>query len=61
VPELAKLPSPLIHKPWTTSPLELSAAGITLGETYPRPIVDHKQGRERALAAFARTKTKTKA
>jgi deoxyribodipyrimidine photo-lyase len=56
VPELAKLPRKLIHKPWTATPLELAAAGVTLGKTYPAPIVDHAKARERALAAYARTR-----
>jgi deoxyribodipyrimidine photo-lyase len=54
--EIAKLPNTLIHKPWTASPLDLASAGVTLGQTYPQPIVDHKAARERALAAYARTK-----
>ena len=53
VPELQHLPDSLIHQPWTATPLELASAGIELGKTYPRPIVDHKKGRERALAAYA--------
>ena len=53
VPELAQLPDKLIHQPWTATPLELASAGIELGKTYPRPIVDHKAGRERALKAYA--------
>ena len=53
VPELAELPPSLIHQPWTATPLELASAGVSLGNTYPRPIVDHKVGRERALAAYA--------
>jgi len=52
VPELAQLPNKLIHRPWEATPLELAGAGITLGKTYPHPIVDHKAGRERALAAY---------
>lgn len=56
VPEIARLPNTLIHKPWTATPLELASAGVTLGETYPQPIVDHKAARERALAAYAKTK-----
>jgi deoxyribodipyrimidine photo-lyase len=34
----------------------LKAAGITLGKTYPKPIVDHAKARERALAAYAATR-----
>ena len=33
------------------------AAGMRLGKTYPEPIVDHRVGRERALAAYARVRT----
>src|SRR5690242_19739941 len=54
VGELAKLPASLIHQPWRATPLELKSAGVELGVTYPEPIVDHKQGRERALAAYAK-------
>ena len=43
VPELADVPNAFIHKPWdmTATP-----------QGYPRPIVDHQTGRQRALAAF---------
>ncbi|MGJ5181559.1 cryptochrome/photolyase family protein [Bradyrhizobium oligotrophicum] len=57
VPELARLPAALIHQPWTAKPLELAEAGVTLGRSYPEPIVDHKHGRERALAAYASLRT----
>jgi deoxyribodipyrimidine photo-lyase len=30
----------------------MAAAGITLGETYPAPIVEHGEARSRALAAY---------
>lgn len=52
VPELAKLPSKLIHQPWTATRDELKSADVTLGEDYPKPIIDHKAGRERALKAY---------
>ncbi len=52
VPELAKLDARWIHRPWEAPPDALQKAGVRLGETYPRPIVDHAEGRARALAAF---------
>jgi deoxyribodipyrimidine photo-lyase len=58
VPELAHLPASVVHRPWSATPLELAAAGVVLGETYPAPIVDHKAGRERALAAYARLRAR---
>jgi deoxyribodipyrimidine photo-lyase len=52
LPEIAGLPNAVIHRPWEASTAQLSAAKVELGRTYPRPIVDHAQARERALAAF---------
>jgi len=54
VSELGELPAALIHQPWQATPLELGSAGVELGVSYPEPIVDHRRGRERALAAYAR-------
>lgn len=51
-PELSRLPRKYLYQPWAAGPLILREAGVTLGETYPHPIVDHKFGRERALAAY---------
>lgn len=56
VPELAKMKSKYIHKPWEAPPLELIAAGVTLGENYPLPIVEHGEARNLALAAFQQLK-----
>jgi deoxyribodipyrimidine photo-lyase len=50
VPELAKLDAKWIHAPWTAPPFELARAGVTLGKTYPRPIVDHARARADFLA-----------
>ena len=51
-----ELPASLIHQPWNATPLELASAGVELGRTYPQPIVDHRAGRERALAAYAKVR-----
>ena len=54
MPELAQLPTSLIHRPWRAAPIELKGAGVDLGKTYPEPIIDHREGRERALKAYAK-------
>ena len=56
VPELAHLPNSVIHQPWSATPLELASSGVQLGNTYPEPIIDHRKGRERALAAYAKVR-----
>ena len=54
VPELAGLPDKWLHQP-TEAPRDvLEQAGIRIGETYPRPIVDLKASRVRALEAAGR-------
>jgi deoxyribodipyrimidine photo-lyase len=53
VPELARLSAKAIHAPWEASAAVLEGAGVRLGQTYPRPIVDHDAARKRALAAYA--------
>ena len=52
VPELAKLERKYIHKPFAAPKEVLAKAGIELGTTYPKPIVDHGFARDRALAAY---------
>jgi len=52
VPELAGLPDDLIHRPWEASASHLADAGITLGKTYPHPVIEHDHARQRALRAF---------
>ncbi|MBN9057550.1 MAG: deoxyribodipyrimidine photo-lyase [Rhizobiales bacterium] len=52
VPELEKLDSKWIHKPFDAPESALAEAGVTLGKTYPKPVVDHALARQRALAAY---------
>jgi deoxyribodipyrimidine photo-lyase len=56
VPEIASLPDAYVFSPWEASKEVLTMAGVTLGKTYPRPIVDAKSSRKDALAAFATLK-----
>jgi len=52
VPELAGLPDTWLHRPWEAPADVLAEAGVELRATYPQPIVDHKEARDRALAAI---------
>ncbi len=53
LPQLAGLPADALHAPWTASPVELLAAGIILGETYPAPVVNHDDARQRTLERYS--------
>lgn len=57
VPELAGLPDDLLHAPWEAKPLDLAAAGIVPGQTYPEPIVDHGEARKKTLERYAVVRT----
>lgn len=52
VPELAALPDQYLFSPWEAPASVLQQADITLGVTYPYPIIDLKKSREEALIAF---------
>ncbi len=52
LPELSRLDRRWIHQPWAAPSRVLQAAGVQLGADYPRPLVDLKASRERALAAY---------
>ena len=60
IPELSALPDKYLYKPWEAPESVLDAAGVELGTTYPRPIVDIKLSREQALKAFKSIKASTK-
>ncbi|MFA6037071.1 MAG: deoxyribodipyrimidine photo-lyase [Legionellales bacterium] len=56
VPELRDLPNRYLFKPWLAPEAVLKSAGIELGITYPKPIVDLSFSRKRALEAYAKSR-----
>jgi deoxyribodipyrimidine photo-lyase len=58
IPEIAHLPDSFIHSPWEAPDEVLRAARITLNKDYPRPIVDLKATRSRALDAYQTMRAK---
>ena len=56
-PELADVPNKYLHEPWAADEATLKKAGVRLGTDYPKPIVEHKAGRERALEAYETLKS----
>lgn len=56
VPELARLENRYLYAPWMADVSTLRQAGVTLGETYPEPIIDLNGSRQRALERFDQIK-----
>lgn len=52
VPEIAGLPDRYVHRPWEAPPAVAAKAGLSVGRSYPAPIVEHGWARRRAVAAF---------
>jgi deoxyribodipyrimidine photo-lyase len=56
LPELVRLPDRWIHQPWGAPEQTLAMAGVILGDTYPKPIVDLQKSRTIALASYEHMK-----
>ncbi len=52
IPELSDVPKEYIHSPWEMPTDLQSKISVIIGKTYPKPIVNHSEARERALAAY---------
>ncbi len=60
VPELSRLDTRWIQKPWAAPKDVVESSGIFPGKSYPRPMVDHGMARQRALEAYAKMRGKSK-
>ena len=58
IPELNKLDTKYLFKPWEAPITELKKANIILGTTYPKPIIDLKYSYQRAMNSFKSLKYK---
>mgnify|MGYP001965222899 CR=1 FL=1 len=56
VPEIKHLPNKYLFAPWEAPDGILKTYNVKLGETYPYPIVDLKESRNKALSAFSNLK-----
>ena len=48
IPELKELPFPLVHQPWTITPMEESLYNFQPGVQYPNPIISLESSRKKA-------------
>lgn len=53
LPELAQVPAPYVHAPWTLPRDDQIAYGCRVGRDYPAPVVDFATSRRRALERYA--------
>jgi deoxyribodipyrimidine photo-lyase len=53
IPELKHVPNKKLHTPWQLTPSEQRDCQCQIGETYPEPVIEHEEGRKRALEAWA--------
>ena len=58
VPELARVPGQYIHQPELMAERMQTELKCVIGRDYPRPVVDHAQARQRALAVYKAARQK---
>jgi len=58
LPALRGFASPEIHKLFELDDEQRLRAGVTLGNQYPKPVVDHAEARDAALEAYAMLKNR---
>ncbi len=56
VPELKDVETKYLHAPFDAPDEALEKAGVTLGKTYPKPIVEHFAARDAALEGYEEVK-----
>lgn len=61
LPELAELPTHLIHRPWEMTALESSLYDIRIGIDYPERIIDHEESYRHAQKVLWNLREKAKA
>ena len=52
VPELSKVPSKYVHKPWEMEDKYQKVINTVIGKDYPKPIVIHEKAIDEALKSF---------
>jgi deoxyribodipyrimidine photo-lyase len=58
IPELARLPLDVLHKPWTMSAMEEDFFHCKLGTDYPLPVIEHERAYQHASDVLWKMKTK---
>ncbi|XP_040565695.1 deoxyribodipyrimidine photo-lyase [Lepeophtheirus salmonis] len=58
VPELTNVPTKHLFAPWEATDTVMKNAGVIMGKTYPRPLVDFKKSRQAAQDAFDKMNNK---
>lgn len=57
VPELARVPLPLLHQPWRMEPQMQAVSGCRIGRDYPAPLVDLAEASRNAKARLHAVRT----